>query len=49
MYFPSLEMHFPSLKMHFPILKMHFPNLEMHIVMRGRSEQYLLRLIELLF
>ena len=49
MYFPSLEMHFPSLKMHFPILKMHFPNLEMHIVMRGRSEQYLLRLIELWF
>ena len=49
MYFPSLEMHFPSLKMHFPILKMHFPNLEMHIVMRSRSEQYLLRLIELLF
>jgi len=49
MYFPSLEMHFPSLKMHFPSLKMHFPNLEMHIVMRGRSEQYLLRLIELLF
>ena len=49
MYFPSLEMHFPSLKMHFPILKMPFPNLEMHIVMRGRSEQYLLRLIELLF
>ena len=49
MYFPSLEMHFPSLKMHFPSLKMHFPNLEMHIVMRGRSEQYLLRLIELVF
>ena len=49
MYFPSLEMHFPSLKMNFSILKMHFPNLEMHIVMRGRSEQYLLRLIELLF